>query len=167
MKKIASFLFILLVISGCSKKTENEYMNMAADSWKKNNIPEAVKAYEAIVAEYPTGSMAPKALMELGKLYQYKVDKRITEKEGLAKAIDCFKKITEKYPKSDEAPLALFMTAFIQANELKEYAEATINYKLFLQKYPDHTMSQNAKDELETMGMTPDQILNKKISTEK
>ena len=121
MKKILSFILILLFVAGCAKKTENEYMNLANDSWKKNDIPEAIKSYESLVKEYPNGAMASKALMELGKLYQYKIDKRLNERESLDKAVECFKSLFEKYPQSQEAPLALFMVGFIQANELKQY----------------------------------------------
>jgi Uncharacterized protein conserved in bacteria len=163
MKKIFSLFFIVLFISGCTKKTENEYMNIAAESWKSNNIPEAIKAYESVVNDYPNGKFAPKALMELGRLYQYKIDKSISERDALDKAIDNYKKLIQNYPKSEEAPIALFMIAFIQSNELKQYDEAKKNYELFLQKYPAHEMSQNAKDELENIGLTPEQILQKKI----
>ncbi len=164
MKQLFSLFLMMLLISGCSKKTENEYMNMANDNWKKSNIPEAVKSYEELLKYYPEGAMAPKALMELGKLYQYKVDKRIGEKESLDKAIESFKTLYEKFPKSEEAPLALFMVGFIEANELKSYDQAREHYNLFIEKYPNHSMVQNAKDELENLGLTPEQILNKKIS---
>jgi len=166
MKKIISLIFVVLLISGCSKKTDNEYLSLAKESWKQNNIPAAIKAYQSIVDEYPGSKLAPKALMELGKLYQYKVDKTLNNQEASEKAIDCFKAIGQKYPKSEEAPVALFMTAFIQANELKEYDEATKNYKLFLDKYPNHPMSQNAKDEIKNMGLSPAEILDSKLSDE-
>jgi len=163
MKKIFLFLFISLFIAGCSKKTETEYMNKAKESWQKNDITEAINAYESLVKDYPDGVQAPKALMELGKIYQYKVDKKLTDRESLDKAVETFKKLFARYPKSDEAPLALFMIAFIQANELQMYDEATKNYKLFIEKFPEHPMAQNAKDELSTMGMTPDQILSRRL----
>lgn len=164
MKYLFSLVLIMLIITGCAKKTENDYMNMANESWKKGDIPEAVNAYDALIKAYPEGAMAPKALMELGKLYQYKVDKRLSEKETLDKAVVSFTSLYEKYPKSEEAPLALFMVAFIQANELKMYDEARKHYMMFIEKYPNHQMVQNAKDELENIGLTPEQILNKKIS---
>ncbi len=55
------------------------------------------------------------------------------------------------------------MVGFIQANEFRQFDDATKSYKLFLQKYPNHSLSKAAKDELDNMGLSADQILNNKI----
>jgi len=77
------------------------------------------------------------------------------------KSIESFKKIFEKYPQNKYAPVSLFMSGFVQANELQNYDEATKAYNLFLQKYPDHELAKSAKEELDNMGLSPEDILKK------
>jgi outer membrane protein assembly factor BamD (BamD/ComL family) len=54
------------------------------------------------------------------------------------------------------------MAGFIQGNDLKKYQESTATYTLFLQKYPQSDMAPAAKDEINYMGLTPEQIIAKK-----
>jgi len=56
------------------------------------------------------------------------------------------------------------MAAYIKANELKKYQEATDLYTLFLKKYPKHELAASAAQELEIMGMSPDEILKQKTA---
>lgn len=163
MKKIIPFLLIIIFLTGCAKKTEQEYIKIAEQNLKNNNIPEAIKAYEDLLADHPESITVPKVLFELGKIYQSKADKKITEKESLDKAIAYFTQLEKKYPQSYEAPYGYFMIGFIQSNEFRDYQEATKTYKSFLEKYPNHAMSQAARDEIDNMGLTPEQVLEKKI----
>jgi TolA-binding protein len=82
----------------------------------------------------------------------------------LEKAIELFKKLYNEYPKSSFAPSGLFMAGFINANELKNYNEATRLYKQFLMEYPDDELAASAQAELENMGLTPEEILMKNMA---
>jgi TolA-binding protein len=69
--------------------------------------------------------------------------------------------VYEKYPDSEEAPKSLFMSGFILANDLMLYDKATSSYNLFLEKYPSHPLAVSAKEELDNMGLSPEEILKR------
>ncbi len=164
-------LFLIIAFTGCSKKSDDYYMGQAKKSVGEKNIPAAVEAYQNLVTNYPNSPMAPQALFELASLYQNKMVKSdnqangqtgLNDTQSLEKAISLFKSIFDKYPQSDYAPKALFMAGFIQSNDLKEFNDATATFNLFIQKYPNNEMVSSAKEELNNMGLTPEDILKKK-----
>ena len=168
MKNILFLLALTVLLFGCgNKKHADEYMKQAKLLIEQKKIPETVKAYETLVSEFPNDSLAPEALYQLGTLYQNKMVPNFKETESMEKAVTTFKSVFDKYPESKQAPVSLFMAGFIQANDLKKYQEATSTYNLFLQKYPNSNMAQAAKDEVNNMGLTPEQIIEKKDVTKK
>ena len=166
MKKTI-FLFVFAVILyGCGGKSDTEYLETAEQSIKNNKIPEGVAAYEALVNEYPESPSAPKALFEIATLYQNKMISNIPPEQSLEKSVGYFRKVYEDYPDSKEAPKALFMSGFIRANEMQNFGEATKIYKLFLETYPKHELAAAAKQELDNMGLSPEEILQKKTASQ-
>jgi TolA-binding protein len=166
MKNILFLLALTVLIFGCGKKKQAvEYMKEAKLGIEQKKIPEAIKAYETLVSELPDDSLAPEALYQLGTLYQNKMVPNFKETESLEKAVNIFKSVFDKYQDSKKAPVSLFMAGFIQANDLKKYQEATTTYNLFLQKYPKNDMAQAAREEINNMGLTPTQIIEKKDVT--
>jgi len=144
-KELSVFMIIIFLLFGCSKTSDKEYLDKASEDIKNGNISEAIIAYEKLVEEYPESDLAAEALVK--------------------KAADIFYSVAEKYPKSKQAPQSLFMAGFIYANELQNYEGAKKAYNLFIKKYPGHDLSASAKDELENMGLTPDEILKRKTAT--
>jgi TolA-binding protein len=168
MKNILFLLALTVLIFGCGKKKQPaEYMKEAKLGIEQKKITETVKAYETLISEFPDDSLAPEAIYQLGTLYQNKMVPNYKETESLVKAVNIFKSVFDKYPDSKKAPVSLFMAAFIQANDLKNYQEATATYNLFLQKYPKNDMAPSARDELNNMGLSPEQIIVKKDVTKK
>ena len=163
MKNILFLFALSFLIFGCGpKKHAEEYMKQAKLNIEQKKIPETVKAYETLVSEFPDDSLAPEALYQLGTLYQNKLVPNMKESESMEKAVTVFKSVFEKYPDKRQAPISLFMAGFIQANDLKKYQDATATYNLFLQKYPKSDMAPAAKDEINNMGLSPEQIITKK-----
>ena len=62
--------------------------------------------------------------------------------------------------------MGLFMAGFVQANDLHDYDAASETYNLFLKTYPDHELATSAKEELDNMGLTPEEILKKNLARE-
>jgi TolA-binding protein len=167
MKNILFLLALTVLLFGCAKKKPAaEYMKEAKLGIEQKKIPETIKAYETLVSEFPDDSLAPEALYQLGTIYQNKMAPNMKETESMEKAINVFRSVFDKYPDFKQAQISLFMTGFIQANELKKYQEATATYNLFLQKYPKSDMAPAARDEINNMGLTPEQIIAKKELTE-
>ena len=166
MKQISLFIFFLLILAltGCTKKTDNYYMNEAAKAISNNNMSEAVSDYDKIVNDYPASPKAPFALFQTATFYQNGAIKQenLTAAQSFEKAVERFKSVFDKYPNDKLAPKALFMSGFIQANDLKQYAQATNTFNLFLQKYPDNELANSVKEELSNMGLTPEEIIQRK-----
>lgn len=162
MKILIPIVTSFLLITGCSSKSDKDYMNEAAENAKKNNIPEVIAAYENLVKEYPESKLAPEALFQIAGLYQNRMVKNLSETESLENSVKVYKNIFDKYPGYPKAPDALFMSGFILANDLKRYKEATETYKLFLEKYPNHQWALSARSELDNMGVPPEVILENK-----
>ncbi len=157
-------LSIIIFIGGCSSKSSEDYMKAAHESMMKKNIPEALNNFEFVVKEFPESMDAPEALFQIASFYQNKMVKDISEEESSKKASDTFREVFDKYPGTKRAPMALFLSGFILANDLKNYKAATDTYNLFLQKFPNNELATSAREELDNMGLSPDQILQKKGS---
>ncbi|MFC2094203.1 tol-pal system YbgF family protein [Bacteroidota bacterium] len=157
-------LFILL-LTGCSdKKTAGELLSEGEKFTNEELLPEAVLSYETLINDYPEDKLAPEATVRLATIYQNKLVKNISENESLLKSLELFKSIYEKYPASEQAPLGLFMAGFVESNELHDYDGATETYNLFLKVFPDHELAASAKEELDNMGLTPEEILQKNLT---
>jgi TolA-binding protein len=72
--------------------------------------------------------------------------------EAYADAIVNFKIILEKFPEGETTAKATFMLGFINANSLENFEEAKKYYTLFIDKYPEHDLVDDAKYELNTLG---------------
>ncbi len=56
------------------------------------------------------------------------------------------------------------MSGFILANELQDYEAARKSYELYLSKFPNGELADDAKVELANLGKTPEEILKDKIN---
>jgi TolA-binding protein len=166
MKQLLT-LSLLIFMFGCgSKKSADEYLTEANTNLKEDKVPEAVLLFEEFIDEYPDNENAPQVLNQLATVYQNKLLKNLSDKESLEKAASLFRKIYEDYPESSYAPTGLFMSGFVLANELNNYDKATETYNLFLEKYPNHELATSAKEEVENMGLSPEEILKKNVAKE-
>ena len=166
MKRLFS-IFILLILIGCGeKKSVDELITEANTNLNENKVPEAVLLFEEIINEYPESDKTPEILSRLASVYQNKMLKNLSDTESLEKAVSLFRKIYDDYPESSYAPTGLFMSGFVLANELNYYEKATETYNLFLEKYPTHELATSAKEEIENMGLSPEDILEKNLAKE-
>ncbi|NLT50721.1 MAG: outer membrane protein assembly factor BamD [Ignavibacteria bacterium] len=161
MFKIKICMICFLILLSCSAESDKELFESARKNLSENKIEEAVEGFSQILDDYPQSEFVEETLFELGSIYLNKADKNISGQESLKKGIEYYQKIYKKYPASKEAPKALFMTAFIQANQLNETVKAEENYKLFLHKYPMHSLAKDAETELGILGMNPEEVLSR------
>lgn len=165
MKQISIYILglFILIFTGCTKKTDNYYINEAAKALSDNNYKAAISAYDDLVNDYPTSPKAPFALFQTATFYQNKQvkEENLTDVQSFEKAVQRFKSLYDKYPNDKLASRALFMAGFIQANDLKQYPEARVTLNLFLQKYPNDELAFSVKEELNNMGLTPDEVIQR------
>jgi outer membrane protein assembly factor BamD (BamD/ComL family) len=168
MKKIINLCLItLFILTGCKSNSDNkdkEIFEEASQMFKDQKFPMAVVQFEKIVKEYPKGDYYPKSLFELGKIYNAKLITTLDGKINLERAVYYFKKLYNEFPASTYAEQALFLTGFLYANELKYLDSAKITYNTFLEKFPNSQFVKSVKSELENMGKSPEEIINKKES---
>lgn len=167
MLKHSHYLLIMSLLFACSKISDQQYFDKANEFLKVNKVEEAIKSFESLVSEFPDSKLAPKALSQLAILFQTHIDPKLTPEQSFEKAQKYFLQVYEKYPDSEEAPKSLFMSAFILANDLKKYDEATKAFNLFLEKYPSDPLAVSAKQELDNMGIPPEEILKRTDSAKK
>jgi TolA-binding protein len=165
MKQLSVILFILpiLMLIGCTKKTDTFYINEAAKALSENNFSAAISAYDKLVDDFPNSPKAPFALFQTATFYQNKqvTQENLTDTQSFEKAVERFRNVFDKYPNDRLASRALFMCGFIQANDLKQYSQASATYNLFLQKFPDNEMVISVKEEMNNMGLSPEEIIQR------
>ena len=162
---IITLSLFLLVLAGCGdNKTAVELLTEGEKYTSEENLPEAVLSYETLIKDYPEDELAPEAIIRLATIYQNKLVKNISENESLLKSLELFKSVFEKYPLSEQAPMGLFMAGFVQANELHDFDGATETYNLFLKDFPEHELAASAKEELDNMGLSPEEVLQKNLT---
>ena len=164
--KVVSFLLLSIILTFCGGKSPQENYDEAVSLLSQQKYDEAVVIFEEIADQNIDSEFVPKALFETAKLYQGKVIKNLSGNESLLKSVEVYKKIFDKYPGSKESENALFMAGFIQANELNDLKSAKETYELFIEKFPEGSLVDDAKVELENLGKSPEEILMNKIKVE-
>ena len=67
-------------------------------------------------------------------------------------AVENFKGIVENYPEGKHNAEAMFMLGFINANDIVDLEEAKKYYTMFIEKYPQHDLADDAQYELDNLG---------------
>ncbi|NCQ18818.1 MAG: hypothetical protein COZ80_06270 [Ignavibacteria bacterium CG_4_8_14_3_um_filter_37_9] len=154
------FSLITLFLAGCGK-SEKDQFEEANRLVQEKKYSAAISSFENIAKEFPTSDFAAKAFYEIAKIYQAGIVPGVDETASQEKAVEFYQKVFVNYPKFESAPSALFMSGFIQANNLGKYNEATITYQKFLQTFPNNELADDAKVELDNMGLSPEEIIAK------
>jgi len=171
---LLSALILSFIIIGCTKKTDQYYMDLGNTNLQQKNYEAAAAAFSSLVVEYPSSQLAPGAIFNLATIYQNQFIKKdpangsmLTQEESLHEASDLFRSVYDKYPQNSIAPKALFLSGFILANDLRDFTNATSTFNLFLKQYPDNELAASVKEELDNMGLTPEEIIQHKKMAEK
>jgi TolA-binding protein len=158
-------LALAAALVGCGESPD-ETAAKAKQFVEQEKPDEAAKLYRQIVEEWPQSPEAPLALYELAQLHSNNLIEAKNKRENLERAVEYYERLHADYPNHEKAPLALFSVGFIQNNELQDYDAATRSYNKFIEEYPNHELVASAKDELEFMGMSPEDILKQKAGVE-
>ncbi|MDP1994930.1 MAG: tetratricopeptide repeat protein [Ignavibacteria bacterium] len=160
MKSYLVFFSLILFVAGCGKNEKDQFEE-ANRLVQEKKYSAAITAFEKVVKDFPTGENAPKASYEVAKLYHIGLIPGMDQTASQQKAVEYYQKVFVDYPKNELAPSALFMSGYIQANTLGKYNEATITYKKFLEIYPNSKFADDARSELDNMGLSPEEIIAK------
>lgn len=119
-------------------------------------LAELGRAYMDFAKNYPQATEAPEYLFRAGEVYS-------NELKDFRKAIDAFDKNYREYPNHETAANALFFVGYLYNNSLGDLESAEKSYEEFLEKYPDHKLAPDAKFELQSLGMSMEDVFNQLI----
>jgi len=123
----------------------------------------ALRDFKKLTENYPNSKLITSSLFELGKLYHGKVLKKLPEFKSYKIAVDYYKKVFERDKNFPDAAQALFMAGFLEANELHNYDAAKSTYNRFIKSFPQNKLVASAKEEIKTLGISPEDILKKSV----
>ncbi|MGK9475836.1 tetratricopeptide repeat protein [Melioribacter sp. OK-6-Me] len=165
MRKIIIILFSAFIIA-CSSESDTEMFSKAVELVKKNDYHGAINQYKKLLDEHSDSKLAPKALLEIAKIYQMNLINENNKIESLKNAVIYYKRLSTEYPDTPEAQKALFIAGYIEANELNDTSSARKTYEEFLKRYPDSEMATSVKLELEYLGVSPDKLLEQRLKSQ-
>jgi hypothetical protein len=84
-------------------------------------------------------------------------------------AVKYFKMISDDHQDFYKAPEALFLAGFCEENVNKDTADARRFYELFVNRYPDHKLAEDAKFSIQNMKLSDEELIRmfeEKLKTE-
>jgi TolA-binding protein len=172
MKKTA-VVVVMLVVGGCSKPSAEESFLAGEQAQKEAEaglgssqhiqdslFQRAIGFYEAVVEDHPEDERAEMALFRIAELHN-------NGTRRFMDAINAYERSRSAYPSSPMAPVSLFMIGFLYNNEIRQFDKAAACYREFLDRYPDHELAGSARAELENIGKSPEQIIEKQLAATK
>ncbi len=154
-------LFILTISCQQSQKKEitiNEKIQQLEDSLFSEDgrmrLPEAeklVNAYRQFATEKPSDSLSP--------IYLFKAIDISMNLPNPKRSIALVDQFIQQFPDHASMPNALFVKAFIFDDQLHDYENAKKAYLLFIDRYPDHALADDAAEAIKNLGKTPEEII--------
>lgn len=109
------------------------------------------QAYDKFAATYPQNPQTPELLFKSGEIYR--------TIRNFDKAIEVYQQIVDKFGTSTRAGSSLFLIAFTYENDLQKIDKAKEYYTQFINKFPNHEFTDDAKYSLENIGKSPEELV--------
>ncbi len=110
-----------------------------------------VKNYDMYATENPDDENAAEYLFKAGEM-------SASLNKG-KEAVAFFDRVCNDYPDYERAAYALFMKGFTLENYVGDMGAAKTVYEDFIDKYPDHPMSESAKFSIQNLGKSPEDLI--------
>lgn len=163
MRKLVILLLTVIFLVSCGTENDQDLYEYAKENIKNEEYVNALADFRKLIDNFPKSKYRAEVYFEIGKLYHGKADKNLTEEQSFMQAISYYESVYLNFPDDLNSPNALFMAAFLYANEISNLDFARERYELFLEKYPDNEMAASARAELDNLGISAEEILQKKI----
>jgi outer membrane protein assembly factor BamD (BamD/ComL family) len=160
-------LFMMLVIVlGCNNtsnkkniendrkeivKLEKELFGDDAKEADEEKALKLTKLYNDFAENYPKDSLAPD--------YLYKSAEIVSNIGDPGKAIVNYDIIIKEYPGYKKVPYCYFMKGFVYDNKLKDIEKAEKAYTQFIEKYPNHDLTDDAEMSIKFLGKSNEEII--------
>jgi hypothetical protein len=158
------FVFIAIIISFSFYSCSTSRDEMSAKIFKMESAVESspeidtvaaaelLSAYQNYSAKYPDDSLSPEYLYKAAGL-------AVALNRGL-QAVILYESINHNYPGYRKNPECLFMEAFTYENTLGNIGKAKELYNVFLARYPDHELADDARIAIKFLGKSPEEIVS-------
>lgn len=156
---VAILLVFGLTIFSCSRVSEEELWQSSESLLQEQKYSEAIEKLKELVKKYPKGKKAAEAQLLIATLYN-------NDLHDFEKAIAEYKKFVELFPDDPQVPKTMFLIGFIYNNQLNNLDSAKIAYEAFLEKFPDHELAPSAQMEIQTLGKSPEELIQPKVALE-
>ena len=163
MKKniLSGFAIVLfLVIFSCSpsrNEMSDKISKMELDMKNgpkvdTNAVSQLISAYQNFASKYPSDSAAPENLYKAASL-------AVGFNRGV-QAVEIYANLINSYPQYEKIPECYFMQAFAYENIIGNIVKANECYNLFLAKYPNHELADDAQAAIKFLGKTPEEMVH-------
>jgi TolA-binding protein len=131
------------------KRGEKElYASMEIDNAKANIT---LANYVEFANQFPDDTLTP--------VFLFKAAEIGTATAQYPQAYEYYKKITDKYPNYKLVQESLYLQAYLLDNFLNDDEKARIVYEQVIQKYPDSHFAKDAKNAINNLGKTDEQLI--------
>lgn len=164
---------VACLLMACSKPTAEEYFAAAeafqrtaeAELGSKQSVQDslfniAIFQFEELADEYPGHPLAQASLFRVAELHN-------NGTRDFPKSIAAYRRLGMTYSETPQAPLSLFMMGFLYNNELKNFDSAGAVYRRFIERFPEHELTSSARAELENLGKSPEEIIERQVALSK
>lgn len=137
---------------------EIEALEVSDSTFNMQTLGTQKDAYLDFAKKYPDDEHAPDFLFKAAQ----RCNALASQGDATANhklAIALFDRIQHDYPKHKLSEESLFMSAYIYENNLGDNEKAKEAYALFIQKYPNSELSEDAKLAIENLGKSPEEII--------
>ncbi len=115
------------------------------------SVKELISAYLNFASKYAKDSLAPE--------YLYKAAGLANGLNRGTQSIDLYESIIHTYPDYKRLPDCYFMEVFAYENVLGNIGKASEYYNKFLEKFPDHSLADDARAALKYLGKSSDEMI--------
>ena len=154
MMKILFILTIIGVfITGCgNNQTADELFSGAENARNEKDIKRALSNLDLLLKKYPNHILAAKTQYLIGDIY-------MNDLRDFDSAIAAYVNVVNNFSGTNQEAQAQFMIGYIYANILSDdLKKAELNYKIFLDRFPDHELAPSVQFELDYLGKDINEI---------
>ncbi|MFH1320830.1 MAG: tetratricopeptide repeat protein [Bacteroidota bacterium] len=178
MKTIIKHSFLLLALPICLsigacnsskenslskiKELENKLYSDTTKVFDKATADDIIKLYIDYANSYPEEKIAPECLFKASEVSMGLMQS--------ANAIKYLEKVIKEYPDYENVPTCLFLQGFIYETQLNNNVMAQKAYSIFIEQYPNHSLTDDAEFSLKNLGKSNDEIIREfeeKLAKEK
>mgnify|MGYP002078752181 CR=1 FL=1 len=111
-------------------------------------------AYLAFADQHPDAPETPERLYKAAELFQVNL-------LDVNQALEIYDRIFARYPDHKRAANSLFTKAYVYHNTVHDLDMARASYLQFIEKYPDHELAAHAQFELDNLGLSAREALER------